>query len=136
MTRQTFTKVCRVLEPDLSPMVNTERDVIGVQKQVALTIYLLATPNEYRKIGNLFGVAKSTTLKCIHNVYEALVENHLQEFVTFPTVNDVKDVIKGYNETWGFPNCGGAIWHPHTDHTHGDYLKFLTVKDITLLLCK
>ena len=43
MTRQTFTKVCRVLEPDLPPMENTVRDVIDVQKQVELTIFLLAT---------------------------------------------------------------------------------------------
>ena len=112
-----------------------------MQKEVALTIYLLSTPTEYRTIGNLFGVAKSTTLKCIHRVYEALVENHLQEFVTIPTVNDVKDVIKGYDETWGFPNCGGAIDCTHIpiigrSEAHGDYLKFLTVKDITLLLCK
>ena len=66
MTRQTFNKVCRVLKPDLSPMENTVRDAIDVQKQVALTIYWLATPTEYRTIGNLFGVAKSTALKCIH----------------------------------------------------------------------
>ena len=69
MTRQTFNKVCRVLKPDLSPMENTVRYAIDVQKQVALTIYWLATPTEYRTIGNLFGVAKSTihqNLKCIH----------------------------------------------------------------------
>ena len=51
-------------------MENTVRDAIDVQKQVALTIYWLATPTEYRTIGNLFGnlfgVAKSTALKCIH----------------------------------------------------------------------
>ena len=76
------------------------------------TIYFLATPTEYRTI-KLFGMAKSTALKCIHRVCEALVENHLQEFVTFPAVNDLKDVIKGYDETWGFPYCGGAI-----DGTH------------------
>ena len=45
MTRQTFNKVCRILEPDLSAMENTVWDVIDVQKQVALTIYLLATPS-------------------------------------------------------------------------------------------
>ena len=66
MTRQTFNKVCRVLKPDLSPMENTVWDAIDVQKQVALTIYWLATSAEYRTIGNLFGVAKSTALKCIH----------------------------------------------------------------------
>ena len=63
MTRQTFNKVCRVLEPDLSPMENTVWDAIDVQKQVAFMIYWLATstPAEYRTIGNLLGVAKSTT---------------------------------------------------------------------------
>ena len=68
-------------------------------------------------------------------------ENHLQGFITFPTGNDLRDVIKGYDETWAFPNCGGAIDGSHIPiigrpETHGDYLKFLTVKDITLLLCK
>ena len=66
ITMQTFNKVCRVLKPDISPMENTVRDVIDEQKQVALTIYCLATPTEYRTFGNLFGVAKSTALKCIH----------------------------------------------------------------------
>ena len=60
--KPSFNKVCRVLEPDLSPMENTVRDVIDVQKQVALLIYWLATPTEYRTFGNLFGVAKSTAL--------------------------------------------------------------------------
>ena len=62
ITRQTFNKVYRVLEPDLSPMENTVRDALDVQKQVALMIYWLATPTEYRTFGNLFGVAKSTAL--------------------------------------------------------------------------
>ena len=62
ITRQTFNKVCRVLEPDLSSMENTVRDALAVQKQVVLMIYWLATPTEYRTIGNLFGVAKSTAL--------------------------------------------------------------------------
>ena len=66
MTRQTFNKVCRVLKPDISPMENTVQDAIDVQKQVALTIYWLATPTEYRTIGNLFGVAKSTALNTVY----------------------------------------------------------------------
>ena len=45
ITRQTFHKVCRVLEPDLSPVENTVRDALDVQKQVALMIYWLATPS-------------------------------------------------------------------------------------------
>ena len=64
MTRLTFSKVCRVLEPEFSPMENDVGDAIVVQNQVVLTIYWLTTPIEYRTIWNLFGVAKSTALKC------------------------------------------------------------------------
>ena len=42
MTRQTFNKVCRVLEHDLSPMENTVWDAIDVQKQDSSTHDLLA----------------------------------------------------------------------------------------------
>ena len=47
ITRQTFNKVCRVLEPDLSPMENTVRDALDVQKQVALMIYILQLSTEH-----------------------------------------------------------------------------------------
>ena len=65
--------------------------------------------------------------KCIHRVCKALVENHIQEFVTFPTGDDLKDVINGYHETWGFPDCGGAIDGTHIpiigpSEAQGDYL--------------
>ena len=78
MTRRTFNKVCRVLEPDLSPIENTVR----AKTSSTHDLYWFAT--RYRTIGKLFGVAKSTALKRIHRVCEALVENHMQEFVTFP----------------------------------------------------
>ena len=52
MRRQTFNEVCRILEPDLSPKDSTVRDAIDVQKQVAVTLYWLATSSEYRTVGN------------------------------------------------------------------------------------
>ena len=39
MTRQTFNKVCRALELDLSPMENNVGGTIDVQNQVEPTIY-------------------------------------------------------------------------------------------------
>ena len=74
MTRQTFNKVSRVLEPDLSLMENTVCDAIDVQKQVALTVYWLATPTKYRTIGNLFGVTKSTALELLSNTFTGSVK--------------------------------------------------------------
>jgi hypothetical protein len=42
-------------------------------------------------------------------VCEAIVENLLEKYVSFPTGSNLKHVIQGYAGIWGFPNCGGAI---------------------------
>jgi hypothetical protein len=39
----------------------------------------------------------------------------------------LKNVVRGYEESWGFPNCGGAIDGTHIpiialSESHGDYL--------------
>ena len=39
----------------------------------------------------------------------------------------MKNVVRGYEESWGFPNCGGAIDGTHIpiialSESHGDYL--------------
>ena len=60
----------------------------------AITLYWFASSAGHRTVGNLFGVARTTALKYIHRVNEALVENHLQEFVAFPSGSDLNDVIE------------------------------------------
>jgi hypothetical protein len=89
------------------------RDVVDIQKQVAITLYWLASSVEYRTIGNLFGVGKSTVCSIVHKVCEAIYEDLLNVYVKFPTGDELKNVVRGYEESWGFPNCGGAI-----DGTH------------------
>ena len=58
MKRETFTSLCRDLEASLAPSDHAVRDVVDIQKQVAITLYWLASSAEYRTIGNLFGVEK------------------------------------------------------------------------------
>jgi hypothetical protein len=69
----------------------------------------LGSSSEYRTIENLFGVSASTVCKVVHMVCEAIVENLLEKYVSFPTGSNLKHVIQGYAGIWGFPNCGGAI---------------------------
>lgn len=50
---------------------------------------------------------------CVHKVCTTINDNLLQRYVSFPSGEDLKTVIRGYKDRWGFPNCGGAI-----DGTH------------------
>jgi hypothetical protein len=54
---------------------------ILVQKQVAITLYWLASSAEYRAVGNLFGVGKSTVCSIVHKVCEAIYEDLLNVHV-------------------------------------------------------
>ena len=105
------------------------RDIVDVQAQVAITLYWLASSAEYRTIDNVFGVGKSTVSSIVHKVCESIYEDLLNVYVKFPTGDELKNVVRGYEESWGFPNCGGAIdgTHIHVpiiapSESHGDYL--------------
>jgi hypothetical protein len=58
-------------------------------KQVAVTLYWLASSAEYRTIGNLFGVGKSTVCSIVHKVCEAIYEDLLNVYVKFPTGDEL-----------------------------------------------
>jgi hypothetical protein len=60
-----------------------------------------------------FGVGKSTVYSIVHKVCKAIYEDLLNVYVKFPTGDELKNVVRGYEESCGFPNCGGAI-----DGTH------------------
>ena len=127
MKKETFDFVCSKLEPTLAAEDINVRKPLDVQKQVAVALYWLASSAEYRTVANLFGIGISTVHDCVHDVCNALVESLLDDYVRFPKDEDLKDVVAGYEEHWGFPNCGGAIDGTHIpirapQEAHGDYV--------------
>ena len=56
-------------------------------------MYWLASSAEYRTIGNLFGVGKSTVCSIVHKVCEAIYEDLLNVYVKLPTGNELKNVV-------------------------------------------
>ena len=127
MKRETFASLCRDMEASLASSDHAVRVIVDVQKQVAITLYLLASSAEYKTIGNLFGVGKSTVYSIVHKVCEAIYEDLLNVYVKFRTGDELKNVVRVYEESWGFLNCGGAINGTHIpiiapSESHGDYL--------------
>ena len=49
-----------------------------------------------------------------------MAENILDKYVKFPADDDLQHVIDGFDNTWGFPNCAGAIIAPES--AHGNYV--------------
>lgn len=85
------------------------RQAIPVEKRLAVTLWTLATPAEYRTIAHLFGIARSTVCKIVHDTCEAITGVLLKRYITFPSGDKLQAVIEGFESKWGLPQCIGAV---------------------------
>ncbi len=79
-----------------------------------------------RTIGNLLGVSASFVCLCVTVLCHAITKR-LAKFINFPKGNQLLEVIEGYEKTWGFPMCAGAIDGTHipilaTSESHAQYV--------------
>lgn len=81
-------------------------------RQVALALRRLATGDTYLTIGELFGVSKSSAVKVTWKFISAL-RRRAAHVIRLSDQAGLKLVKQGFQNRWGFPNCGGAI-----DGTH------------------
>ena len=126
MCRNTFCYLCEQLKPMIFHQDTNFRKALTVEKRVAITLWCLATPCEYRTVAHLFGVAHSTVCTIVHSTCQAIVNSLLRKYVKFPTGNALKDVIRNFESKWGFPQCVGAIDGSHIPicaplQNHTDY---------------
>lgn len=66
MRKATFIYLCQQLSVSLRKQDTVLRKAISVEKRVAVTLWCLATPCEYRTIAHLFGIARSTVCEIVH----------------------------------------------------------------------
>ena len=113
VSHATFQYLCTKLSPCICKADTVMRKSIAVQKRVALTLWFLATGADYRTIGHLFGVAKSTVCVITKEVCSSIVYLMLPEYIKMPQGNTLKEVIHGFERDHDFPQCAGVV-----DGTH------------------
>ena len=109
MQQSTFSYLCEKLRPAIIRQNTHLRKAISVEQRVAITLWCLATPCEYRTVAHLFGVARSTVCTIVHYTCLAITNSLLKIYISFPTGESLKTVINGFEHKWGFPQCVGAI---------------------------
>ena len=65
MTRETFIYLCDQLKPEIEKQNTRMRRCVSTQRRVAITLWVLATPSEYRSVAHLFGAPRCTVCKSL-----------------------------------------------------------------------
>ncbi|CAM4598534.1 unnamed protein product [Lepidochelys olivacea] len=112
-----------LLSPALRRMNTKVRAALTVEKQVAIALWKLATPDSYQSVGNQFGVGKSTVGAAVMQVAHAIKDLLISRVVT---LGNVQVIVDGF-AAMGFPNCGGAIVGTHIpilapEHQASEYI--------------
>ena len=88
--KETFIYICDQLKPVIERQDTQLRKAVSVQQRVAITIWCLAMPCEYRTIAHLFGVGRLSVCTIVQETCSAIVNVLMNKYIIFPTGNSSK----------------------------------------------
>lgn len=124
--RSTFQLLADELKPFIQKEDTNMRKCVTVNMRLAVTLWRLGTNIEFRSIGHLFGIGKSTCVRIVREVTEAIVKHLLPKYIQIPSGNRLLKVISGFERRSGFPQVGGIVDGTHVSilapkSNHTDY---------------
>ena len=72
------------------------RKAIAVEQGVAVTLWFLATPCEYRIIVHLFGIARSTVCEIVQETCELIVHTIFHKYMHFSNGEKLSELVDGF----------------------------------------
>ncbi|XP_011871837.1 PREDICTED: putative nuclease HARBI1, partial [Vollenhovia emeryi] len=113
MRKETFNDLCRFLRPALEPkpLFLKSREPLSCEKQVAL--YKMASCAEYRVVGNVFGIHKSTVKKCLYRVVNAINDVMMKDYLHMPDTYEASVIAMHFEKISHIPQIIGCIDGSH-----------------------
>ena len=92
MCKEIFLYICNKLSSALGK-TDTVLRPLSVERRVAVALWCLATPTEYRTIAHLFGIARSTVCEIVHNTCQCILDVFMKDYIQFPTGDKLNKVV-------------------------------------------
>ncbi|XP_029923749.1 putative nuclease HARBI1 [Myripristis murdjan] len=109
VSRKTFSYICTTLRPQLKRQDTTYRLCIPLQKRVALALYKLANPCDYKTVADLFAVGVASVCRCVHEFCRAVIQVLKPQLVVAPNHAGLAEMADHFYQTYGIPQCIGVI---------------------------
>jgi len=115
MRKQTFDILCNILKSKLEVKVLLlkSRESLSVEKQVAVALYKLASCTEYRVVGNIFGIHKSTVKKCLYKVVNAINNVMMKNYLYMPNEFEAVKIANHFEKICHIPQIIDCIAGSH-----------------------
>ena len=110
MTPELFEMIKTRLEPGKGRQATNYRAPISVGEKLALTIRYLATGESYTSLSCQFRVGKSTISKFLPELFRAIQDEFIREYLRYPTTPDEwKELETEFRIRWNVPHALGAL---------------------------
>lgn len=115
VSRRAFGQICERLRDKIKPKPNfiSIRIPTSVEKKVALTLFKLASVCEYRVVGLVFGIHKTTVQKIFFEVVRAINKCILWEQIKMPNETECEGLSIQFERKCGIPQLIGCIDGSH-----------------------
>ncbi|XP_062564999.1 uncharacterized protein LOC134227484 [Armigeres subalbatus] len=117
VSRSTFDFLVDKLQ-NIAKMDTLLRPAIPLAKRIAIALYALGSSAEYRTIGSLFGVGRTTVGELVLVVSQEIVVKLGSCFLNAypPSHEKIEEIVSGF-EQMGFPQCYGAVDGSHIEQS-------------------
>ena len=88
------------------------RPVVPVGKRLLMKLWYLGTQVDFRSLGALFGIGKSTVCNIVHEACRMMWQVLAKTFAKIPRNQTALDVVSGFTKL-GFPQTIYR-WHAHS----------------------
>nr|XP_054931764.1 uncharacterized protein LOC129387071 [Dermacentor andersoni] len=138
LSREQFAELLARMGPRIARKTTVMRQPIQTAAKLQATLRYLASGESHHSLSRQFRVGHSTANDFIPETCSAIYHKLSKDYIKSPkTVEDWRYIIRGFDENWQFPNCGGAIDGKHvciTKPANSGSLYFNYKKSFSIML--
>lgn len=129
MSRDTSQYLCDQLRPLIQKQNMCMRESVSTECRLAITLWVLATPGEYRSVAHLFGLARCTVCEVVHETCRHAGQLY-GNFFLFMFGSHLEIV---WRRLWGGLRCPSVCWLHWWVHTCQLYHLQWTIQTTTIV---
>ncbi|XP_013183721.1 uncharacterized protein LOC132903439 [Amyelois transitella] len=138
MSSSDFELLLQLIGPSINKNDTKWRTALTAKEKLGVTLRYYVSGDSFGSLMQTFKISQQSVSEIVPVVSQALI-TELKSFMQMPNTEEKwKNIAKGFNDKWNFPNCLGALDGKHVRieapfHSGTDYYNFKEYFSIVLM---